>query len=162
MSEKKLTLEEAEDELKRLEKPTHDVDAAKAALSRAEFTGETALIAKAIEDYKAALVAKEASAISQGDVDRAAAVVLDLRGESHTEENILPPDHGLATVLAGRELALAQGELVLSPNGASAQRKVAEAKEKLNDAEKQDGAAKDAHVAESHRRTLAAQSKGSN
>lgn len=154
MSEKKLTVEEAEAALLALEKPGHDVALANIALRRAESDGDTNAIRAALDKYRAALLAQEAAGITPMQIALAAQDVLDARGEAHSETNILPPDHGIATVMAGRALAMAQGDR--NP------KQIAAAQKDLADAEAEDEAAKVAHVAEAHRRTVAAQIAGGN
>lgn len=162
MSDEKMpTLEEAEDALAKLEKPGHDLDLATMALRAAEQTGDSKKISEALSVYRAALSAKDAAGIKSADIDAAAQLVLEIRGEAHTETNVLPSDHGLATVLAGRALALAQGELVLSPSNKAVQAKVKEAQRDFDEAQAADTAAKAAHAAEGARRALAAMATAS-
>lgn len=151
MTDKKLTSKEAEDLLAALEKPAHDVARAASKLRRAELDGDAAVIGAAAGVYADALKAQEVANISQRHVDTAAQAVLDSRGEAHTETNILPPDHGIKSVLAARALAVALGDF--SPGRDAA---IERTLKDLEQAEAEDAADKAAHVAESHARTLSA------
>src|SRR5438067_2997493 len=87
MTEKTLTLEEAEAQLLALEKPSHDVALANSALRRAEQDGDTAAIKAALEKYRAAVEAQDKANVPPIEIARAAQLVLDLRGEAHSELN---------------------------------------------------------------------------
>lgn len=151
MTDKKLSLEQAEELLAALEKPKHDVDRAAAKLRRAEFLGETDEITKAAAAYADALKAQEAAGVNPRDVAIAAQAVLDARGETHTETNVLPGDHGLDAARAAKDLALADSEKDM--------RAMEEAQSRLESTTASATAAKAQHVTDGHQRTLAAQAE---
>lgn len=93
-------LEDAEALLKSLERHEHAVANANIALRNAEYSGDPEKIAAAKAVYDAAVADQKASGASSRDIDRAAQAIHNERGETHTETNILPPDGGVATVIA--------------------------------------------------------------
>jgi hypothetical protein len=137
----------AEADLKALERFHQAVQNANAALGAAKMTADPERIAAAEADLAAARKAEAESGVTDRDIAIASQAVLDARGETHTEENILPPDHGLRTVEADADLAtaLARGN----------QKRIAEAQRALDDAITEDAREKSDHVAASHERTMA-------
>lgn len=139
---------QAESKLKTTERFRHAVSDAKVALAAAGLTGRKDLIESAEAALAAAEKAEQVSGITQEDIDAAAQALLDATGQSHTEENILPPDHGAATAEAEFDLAMARSR--------RSRPAVIEAKERaLADAVAADEKERNDHIVASTKRTLA-------
>lgn len=123
-------LEAAEATLLALEKYGHAVDLANVEYRKSEFSGDPKLIEAAKKVYDDAVAAELAANINPRDIAVAAEAVLALKGEQHTELGILPPNHGIRTVKAERDLADARRrELFENEKGA-----IEKAEENLADA----------------------------
>lgn len=146
--QKSPAVEKAEQKLKDLERFEHMVADANTALRAAELAGDPKRVVAAQADYDAAVQARDNSGVTPRAIAEASQEVLDARGETHTEENILPPDHGLRTVEAESALADALGRRK-SP------RTIAVAENLVAEAAAADAQEKADHVAASHERTMA-------
>lgn len=82
---------EAETRLKALEAPKNAVANANIILKAAQQKGDPDEVTAAQAVYDAAVKAVADSGTTQRDIDIAAQAVLDERGETHSEVNILPP-----------------------------------------------------------------------
>ena len=144
-------LKAAEAALLALEKYKHATMQAWHALKQAEYSGDPNIIEPAQKAWHDAVAAEKAADIDDRDIDRAAALVLALRGEAHTEQGVLPPDHGLRTVLAEKALAAARAAEVHEGKTGL----VAQAEKDLEAARALDLEEKTAHMTDSHDRTQA-------
>lgn len=142
-------LQKAEDRLKDLERHRRAVAEADTAHKNAMLSGDKDAVAKAAAVHQAAVQTEKESGITQQDIDQAAQEVLDARGETHSETNILPPDHGIRTADADADLAIAR-----SRNRPAL---IKEAEANLVEAQRLDAEEKAAHVAAAHQRTIDAQ-----
>lgn len=144
-------LEAAEATLLALEKYGHAVDAANVLFRKEEYTGDPGRIEAAKKLLDEAIAAEKAAAIDPRDIARAAEAVLALKGEQHTEQGILPPNHGIATVKAERALADARRrELFENETGA-----IAKAEKDLADALAADAESKANHMTANAERAAA-------
>jgi len=145
-------LKAAEAALLALEKYGHAVAQANVELCNAKFSGDPAIIAPFQTKYDEAVKAQAAAGIDDLDIQRAAELVLALRGEQHTEAGVLPPNHGIRTMQAERVLANALAEKAL---GTGKQEAIDKAGELLAEAASLDAAEKELHMTEGHERALA-------
>lgn len=149
-------LKAAEAALLALEKHSHATSDAWFAVCQAKFTGDPKIIAAAEAKHAAAVAAEVEAGIAPGDVDKAAALVLALRGEQHTEQGMLPPNHGIRTVMAERALA----EAIRLENFEGKTGLVGPATQAVEDAKAADLNDKIAHMEASHERSQSEHAEG--
>ena len=147
MADKSDAVAAAEAALQDREKFVHAVHDANTAVRTAEMSGDGEKVKRAQGALADAIKAHQESGVTDRELAELGQAVLDARGESHTEVNVLPPDFGVELVDARQ--ALAQARMT--------QRKstIAEAEAHHDKTEKAVRVAKAEHVAGGAERTKA-------